>query len=325
MARFLGRDEKESLGMELAELGRSIGSPFHHHTSSFRSRTSDARSYKEKDDEVDLQWAAIERLPTFERVRTSLFGHHGLNDGKEELGKRVIHVTKLGALECNVFINKLLKKIEENNHQLLQKLREGMDRQAAPLFLLEVRYQNLSIEAECEVVHGEPLPTLWNTLKSTFHVGFFLYPSSILSLLQFPWKDDSQMVNKISNSEQAIKNFTRCKSQANMIKILKDVSGIIKPSRMTLLLGPPGCGKTTLLLALAGRLNQPLKVTGEITYKGCNLDKALEAEQAISVNGLERSLQTDYILKILGLDICADTIVGDNAMRRGISGGQRKG
>ena len=135
MAQFLGRDEKESLGTELAELGRSIGSPFHHHTSSFRSRTSDAKSYKEKDDEVDLQWAAIERLPTFERVRTSLFGHHGLNDGKEELGKRVTHVTKLGALECNVLIDKLLKKIEENNHQLLQKLREGMDRQAAPLFL----------------------------------------------------------------------------------------------------------------------------------------------------------------------------------------------
>uniref|UniRef100_F6HZE6 ABC transporter domain-containing protein n=1 Tax=Vitis vinifera TaxID=29760 RepID=F6HZE6_VITVI len=233
MAQFLGRDEKESLGMELAELGRSIGSPFHHHTSSFRSRTSDAKSYKEKDDEVDLQWAAIERLPTFERVRTSLFGHHGLNDGKEELGKRVIHVTKLGALECNVFIDKLLKKIEENNHQLLQKLREGMDRVGLEFPTVEVRYQNLSIEAECEVVHGEPLPTLWNTLKSTFH---------------------------------AIKNFTRCKSQANMIKILKDVSGIIKPSRMTLLLGPPGCGKTTLLLALAGRLKQPLKTQSQSLF-----------------------------------------------------------
>lgn len=29
------------------------------------------------------------------------------------------------------------------------------------------------------------------------------------------------------------------------------------------------------------------------------------------------------VLKILGLDICADTIVGDN-MVRGVSGGQRK-
>uniref|UniRef100_A0A7N2L584 ABC transporter domain-containing protein n=1 Tax=Quercus lobata TaxID=97700 RepID=A0A7N2L584_QUELO len=45
--------------------------------------------------------------------------------------------------------------------------------------------------------------------------------------------------------------------------------------------------------------------------------------QAISAKGLKGNLQTDYILKILGLDICADTLVGD-AMRRGISGGQKK-
>ncbi|GLU04056.1 hypothetical protein SLE2022_212230 [Rubroshorea leprosula] len=45
--------------------------------------------------------------------------------------------------------------------------------------------------------------------------------------------------------------------------------------------------------------------------------------KAIAVKGLKTTLQTDYILKILGLDICADTLVG-NAMRRGISGGQKK-
>jgi hypothetical protein len=32
---------------------------------------------------------------------------------------------------------------------------------------------------------------------------------------------------------------------------------------------------------------------------------------------------TDYILKLLGLDMCADTVVG-NEMLRGISGGQKK-
>jgi hypothetical protein len=41
------------------------------------------------------------------------------------------------------------------------------------------------------------------------------------------------------------------------------------------------------------------------------------------MGGQESSVVTDYILKILGLDICADTVVG-NEMLRGISGGQRK-
>ncbi|XP_062025264.1 ABC transporter G family member 37-like isoform X1 [Rosa rugosa] len=45
--------------------------------------------------------------------------------------------------------------------------------------------------------------------------------------------------------------------------------------------------------------------------------------KAISVEGLKKSLMTDYIIKILGLDICAETIVGD-PMQRGISGGQKK-
>jgi ABC-type multidrug transport system ATPase subunit len=45
--------------------------------------------------------------------------------------------------------------------------------------------------------------------------------------------------------------------------------------------------------------------------------------KAISVEGQEHSLITDYVMKILGLDICANTLVGDN-MHRGISGGQKK-
>ncbi|KAK4487143.1 hypothetical protein RD792_006458 [Penstemon davidsonii] len=45
--------------------------------------------------------------------------------------------------------------------------------------------------------------------------------------------------------------------------------------------------------------------------------------KATAIEGQESSLVTDYILKILGLDICADILVGDE-MRRGISGGQKK-
>ncbi|XP_043723660.1 ABC transporter G family member 31-like isoform X2 [Telopea speciosissima] len=45
--------------------------------------------------------------------------------------------------------------------------------------------------------------------------------------------------------------------------------------------------------------------------------------KASSVSGKKHSLSTDYILKVLGLDICAETLVG-NDMLRGVSGGQRK-
>jgi len=49
-------------------------------------------------------------------------------------------------------------------------------------------------------------------------------------------------------------------SKKKHVTILKDVSGVIKPRRMTLLLGPPSSGKTTLLLALSGKLDKSLKV-----------------------------------------------------------------
>jgi ABC-type multidrug transport system ATPase subunit len=164
--------------------------------------------------------------------------------------------------------------------------------------------------------------------------------------------------------------------------VLHDVSGIVKPRRMTLLLGPPGSGKTTLLLALAGKLDKDLKVSGKVTYNGHGMnefvpertaayisqhdlhigemtvretlqfsarcqgvgtryemltelarrEKAANIKpdhdidvymKASAMGGQESSIVTDYILKILGLEVCADTVVG-NEMLRGISGGQRK-
>lgn len=46
---------------------------------------------------------------------------------------------------------------------------------------VEVRYKNLGVEAECEVFHGKPLPTLWNATKSmlTVNINVFIYFSDL--------------------------------------------------------------------------------------------------------------------------------------------------
>ncbi|KAJ0080097.1 hypothetical protein Patl1_24542 [Pistacia atlantica] len=93
------------------------------------------------------------------------------------------------------------------------------------------------------------------------------------------------------------------KSNQAKITIINDISGIVKPGRMTLLLGFPGRRKTTLLKALSG-----------------NLDKSLKA---ISAKGQKTTLQTDHVLKVLGLYVYAVIMAGDE-MRIGISGGEKR-
>lgn len=49
-------------------------------------------------------------------------------------------------------------------------------------------------------------------------------------------------------------------------------------------------------------------------------------KHALSANKYIRpacSVTTEFMIKTLGLDICADTVIG-NAMKRGVSGGQKK-
>ena len=54
--------------------------------------------------------------------------------------------------------------------------------------------------------------------------------------------------------------------------------------RMALLLGPPSSGKTSLLLALAGRLDPSLRVDGEVTYNGHGLNEFEPRRTAVYIS-----------------------------------------
>ncbi|CAN6577466.1 unnamed protein product [Malus baccata var. baccata] len=299
-----------------------------------------------QDEEEELRWAAIERLPTYDRLKRGML-RKVLDNGRVVTDE--VDVTKLGMQDRKQLMESILKVVEDDNESFLRRLRDRTDSVGIEIPKIEVRYENLSMDGDV-YVGSRALPTLLNATLNTIE--------SVLGLIKL------------------------APSKKRKIQILKDVSGIVRPSRMTLLLGPPGAGKTTLLLALAGKLDDDLRVSGKVAYCGHELhefvprrtcayisqhdlhygemtvretldfsgrclgvgtryqmlaelsrrekeagikpDPEIDAfMKATSVSGQKTSLVTDYVLKILGLDTCADILVGDD-MRRGISGGQKK-
>nr|XP_011459223.1 PREDICTED: pleiotropic drug resistance protein 1-like [Fragaria vesca subsp. vesca] len=310
----------------------------------WRNSTMDvfSKSSHDEEDEEALKWAAIEKLPTYLRIRRGIFT-------EEEGEAREIDIKNLGLLERKNVLERLVKVADEDNERFLMKLKNRIDRVGLEFPTIEVRFEHLSVEAEA-YVGGRALPTIFN-FSANILEGFLSF-CRIIPTRKHPFP------------------------------ILDDVSGIIKPKRMTLLLGPPSSGKTTLLLALAGKLAKDLKSSGRVVYNGHGMEEFVpertsayisqydlhigemtvretlafsarcqgvggryemlaelsrrekEANimpekdldiymKAASLEGQEASVVTDYILKILGLEVCADTMVGDE-MFRGISGGQKK-
>ncbi|XP_024171768.2 pleiotropic drug resistance protein 1 isoform X3 [Rosa chinensis] len=294
-------------------------------------------------------WSAVERLPTYSRTRRGIL----LGQGQEEDGEsREIDIKKnLGLRERKTLLERLVQTVEQDNEKLLRKIKDRMNRVGLEFPTTEVRFEHLNVEAEAYVGTRASSPTVFNF--------------------------------SINMLEGFLNCFHILPSKKRAFPILHDVSGSIKPRRMTLLLGPPGSGKTTFLLALAGKLGKAnLKFSGRVTYNGSEMDEfvsdrmsayvtqhdlhipeltvretlafaarcqgvgpryemlveLLRREKAANImpdldldlymkaaalEGQEANIVTDFILKILGLEDCADIMVGDE-MTRGISGGQKK-
>ena len=78
------------------------------------------RSSREEDDEEALKWAALEKLPTFDRLRRGLLlGSRGANE---------VEVHDLGIQDKKQLIERLVQTVEEDNEKFLLKLRNRIDR-----------------------------------------------------------------------------------------------------------------------------------------------------------------------------------------------------
>ncbi|KAE8810167.1 Pleiotropic drug resistance protein 3 [Hordeum vulgare] len=129
------------------------------------STSSSSLREQHHDEEVELKWAAIDRLPTWDRLHTSL----PLNaDGARPL--EPVDVRRLGAADRRELVHTLISDIHEDNLRLLRHQRRRMDRVGVRQPTVEVRWRNLRVDAECQVVDGKPLPTLLNSAISTLSV-----------------------------------------------------------------------------------------------------------------------------------------------------------
>uniref|UniRef100_N1QXR1 ABC transporter G family member 32 n=1 Tax=Aegilops tauschii TaxID=37682 RepID=N1QXR1_AEGTA len=314
-------------------------------------------SWREAEDEQEaLRWAALQRLPTVARARRGLLRSPAVAPGSSGAGGPVegddalceVDVTGLSSGDRTALVDRLLAD-SGDAEQFFRRIRARFDAVHIEFPKIEVRYEDLTVDAYV-------------------HVGSRALPT---------------IPNFICNMTEAFLRHLRIYRGGRMkLPILDNINGIIRPSRMTLLLGPPSSGKTTLLLALAGRLGPGLKMSGSITYNGHHLNEfvpqrtsAYVSQQdwhasemtvretlefagrcqgvgikydmlvellrreknagikpdedldvfmkALALEGRQTSLVAEYVMKILGLDICADTIVGDE-MVKGISGGQKK-
>lgn len=107
--------------MESGEL--RVGSARIGSSSIWRSGAVDvfSGSSRRDDDEQELTWAAIEKLPTYLRLTRGILT-------ETEGQPTEIDINKLGPLQRKNLVERLVKIAEEDNEKFLLKFRERIDR-----------------------------------------------------------------------------------------------------------------------------------------------------------------------------------------------------
>lgn len=161
-------------------------------------------------------------------------------------------------------------------------------------------------------------------------------------------------IDPITVEWQDVSLYVPAKGQKTKKAVLSNVSGQIKPSHFTGIMGATGCGKSSLLNVLAGRVQyvRGAKLAGRLLTNGrpripasfariagyVTQDDTLYAQLTVLEtltlaahfalgtslgSGKELDAYVSSVINDLGLKKARDTCIGDD-MTKGVSGGERK-
>lgn len=151
----------------------------------------------------------------------------------------------------------ILSELENANRYAVHCVAERLQSAGIDLPTVEIEYNHLTYEADA-TVGSAGMPTLTNTVKKALLVNSdHSLCAQLLRLLQAALAASPS--NRCTGGDPGPKQFNNMrllflqsivgkgKQGSTPVKILDDVSGVLKPGRLTLLMGPPGSGKSVFL------------------------------------------------------------------------------
>ncbi|XP_078447762.1 pleiotropic drug resistance protein 2-like [Wolffia australiana] len=282
------------------------------------------------DDMTDLRAAALNKLPgTMKRTTVDL--------------------DDLSNVDRSVIIDRVLQVVQEENERLLHRMKKRMDSVGIEMPKIEIRFENMFVEADA-FLGTRALPTLINFAVNAFEglinlAGFsfskktvnkiltdvsgVVRPSRLALLLGPPGSGKTTLLlalaGRLEKNLRVAGRVTYCGHELNEF-VPQRTSAYI--GQRDLHLGEMTVRETLdfsgRCLGVGTRYETLSELARREKEQSLPPDPEVDAFMRLTMSPDHgERLVTEYILKMLGLDLCADILVGDE-MRRGISGGQKK-
>ncbi|XBH95564.1 hypothetical protein VPH35_086106 [Triticum aestivum] len=291
-----------------------------------------------EDDEENLRWAALEKLPTYDRMRRAvILSRHAGIDGADGAGHELQGLVDINQLASGEAGRALLERVfQDDSERFLRRLRDRVDgwastcrrsrsgTRASPSRSMPSSAaapsprSGTQPQTSCRVSSADLLPRTRGpstysrtSMASSNHQGKSTFMRALTGKLDKALKVSGSITYCGHTFEEFYPERTSAYvSQYDLHNAEMTVRETLDFSRRCLGIG----ARYDMLAELAVREREA----------GIKPDPEIDAYmKATAVQGQESNIVTDLTLKVLGLDICADMPIGDE-MIRGVSGGQRK-